>query len=646
MSNDFESNKVDNEINLAELFASIWAHKFAITFGTVCAIIVGSIYALTSPKVYVGTAEFALTEGERMSLPGVPSAIAALAGISGNGGPQGTSPEAILYSRSFIQKVSAQANLVADRVFNTYQEGWTNPLWKVTLKGYLGLASTTVNLSRLQSESVFNSFSNLVVLNEDKTGSQSISVSHANPERAAEIANDILDLLIAELEADQEKAQTARLTYLSSSLADALQNTEKTQENLKEYALNNNMLSVQAFTSQSVALDNLRKTLTETEALLDAVEGVATVLNAGNVTPASQRELKRLYPVVDDASFRRLFGMTEVISEWSWPEASVIAVVASTLTDRIERLGANIVKLEAEAQQFGQASEELFKLEREAKIAEATYTVLIEQVKAQSLNAGFKPEIVRIYDRAIAPIRPSSPNVKLIVAITTVLGAFGFIALSLIASMRRDVYWTDKSLSDLIGNPLLIKARGIRALRGNMQPGTQKGLRKISSAKLSQWRVDVSENPSNVVLIANLKSRISSVAVAEWLAMRCSDEGESTAVLSKSFDDMALSARNSDLFAPLMVAELSGSGAHFALPISQNSSEFYSSKTFKTIIEKMRTEFDRVIIASDEYDTQIVARVLRDQKPHFTIITRVGASKKSNIRQLADLIKVDACIYE
>ena len=42
------------------------------------------------------------------------------------------------------------------------------------------------------------------------------------------------------------------------------------------------------------------------------------------------------------------------------------------------------------------------KLEREAKIAEATYTVLIEQVKAQSMIAGFRPDNTEVYEYASA----------------------------------------------------------------------------------------------------------------------------------------------------------------------------------------------------------------------------------------------------
>ena len=54
-----------------------------------------------------------------------------------------------------------------------------------------------------------------------------------------------------------------------------------------------------------------------------------------------------------------------------------------------------------------QVVEELAKLTRDAKIAEATYTVLIEQVKSQSLAAGYKNETFRFLNMT-APLSPSS----------------------------------------------------------------------------------------------------------------------------------------------------------------------------------------------------------------------------------------------
>ena len=40
--------------------------------------------------------------------------------------------------------------------------------------------------------------------------------------------------------------------------------------------------------------------------------------------------------------FRRILGMSETISAWSWPESQTLQAVKSTLSDRIQRLQIDI----------------------------------------------------------------------------------------------------------------------------------------------------------------------------------------------------------------------------------------------------------------------------------------------------------------
>lgn len=646
MKNYLDVGRADDEIDLAEVFASLWAHKLAISFFTTVAIVIGGIYAFTAPRVYVATTSFVFTENGSSSSDQF-STLAALAGIStGFDKTHGLSLEEVLSSRLFIRRVSDATNLIGDIEFNETQGPLTSTAWKEAVKTFLGLKAAPVSLARRQAENVVKSFAKLVTLNDLQSGTQAVSVRHSDPERAAEIANSVLDLLIKEVETHQEEAQSTRLIYLSSSLADALQQLDSTQANLKDYALSNNILSVEAFASQSVALDNLRKTRVDTIALRSAADAVAAAAVVGSTSPEILKNLRARHVVLDDASFRRLFGMTEVASAWAWPSAATAEAVASTLADRIKRLEVDIVKLEAEAQQFGRASEELAKLSRAAKVAEATYTVLIEQVKAQSLSAGFKQDVAIVYDRAVVPLTPSAPKRSLIVALSAVLGAFVAVGLSLILSLRSDVYRTLTSLTDLVGSALMIEARGVRVFRHRVRSDTRTKLRALSRASLSQWRIDVCEKPSNLVLIANLNARISSDTVAEWLAMRCSREGQKVAVVNLTFDDPKISTTPSEFFPPFLVAEVQDSGTHFVLPPSETPSEFYANAKFRATVEKLRSKFDRVIMACDGNDAETVIRAVREQCPHVTLTTRVGATKKRSIRQLCALIEVDACIHE
>ena len=137
------------------------------------------------------------------------------------------------------------------------------------------------------------------------------------------------------------------------------------------------------------------------------------------------------FPIVDQVEFRRVLGQNEIISSWSWPEASSVGAVFDTLTERKSRLQSQINASQIDAERSGLALETYAKLEREAKIAEATYTVMIEQVKAQSMASGYRPDRTEVYEYASPSISPSAPKRSLILALGAVLGLFVGAALSL-----------------------------------------------------------------------------------------------------------------------------------------------------------------------------------------------------------------------
>ena len=138
--------------------------------------------------------------------------------------------------------------------------------------------------------------------------------------------------------------------------------------------------------------------------------------------------------------------MSETISAWSWPDIETIDAVSATLRDRIKRLDIDISNIEENAQIYATSAEDLAKYTRDAKIAEATYTVLIEQVKSQSLAAGFQPETFKVFEYATPPLSPSSPKRNLVLALGAVIGLFIGCALALINSIRKGVYYTRSAL--------------------------------------------------------------------------------------------------------------------------------------------------------------------------------------------------------
>ena len=152
--------------------------------------------------------------------------------------------------------------------------------------------------------------------------------------------------------------------------------------------------------------------------------------------------LRSKYPLIDDVRFRRILGMSEIISSWNWPDEATTQAVSATLSDRMQRLIVEISDLESEAQAYASSAEVLAKLTREAKIAEATYRVLIEQVKSQSLAAGFQSDTFTVFEYATPPLQPSAPRTNLLVIFGATLGFLIGITPSMINSMRKGVFYT------------------------------------------------------------------------------------------------------------------------------------------------------------------------------------------------------------
>ena len=216
------------------------------------------------------------------------------------------------------------------------------------------------------------------------------------------------------VESDSKTAQDLRLTYLSETLADALQEMEDAQKNLKNYALENSALAQENFISDSLKLDQIRMEKRKVQEIADLLSVIESLIKSANLDSKSYEALRSSNPLVDDINFRRILGMSETISAWSWPNIETIDAVSATLRDRSKRLDVEITNIEENAQIYATSAEDLAKYTRDAKIAEATYTVLIEQVKSQSLAAGFQPETFKVFEYATPPLAPSSPKRKLI----------------------------------------------------------------------------------------------------------------------------------------------------------------------------------------------------------------------------------------
>ena len=384
-------------------------------------IFLAGYYAITAEKKFTAKSIFQIEQNDSSSGFNLSGELGALASLAGFSGMQATSSTDVLLERAtgreFIIDMKAKFSIDRDLYFNTYDPDYKDPFWKATIKKIIGWQTTELEKNAIIENNVLKNYRKNVLFELTDGGAIEISVTHTDPEKASYYANGFMEEIRQMVEEESNASQALRLNYLSETLADALQDMEKAQENLKNYALENSAMAQENFISDSLKLDQIRMEQRKVKEIADLLSIIENFIKSGNLDDNSYEALRSSHPLVDDIEFRRILGMSETISAWTWPDIDTIDAVSATLNDRIKRLDVDISNIEENAQIYATSAEDLAKYTRDAKIAEATYTVLIEQVKSQSLAAGFQPETFKVFEYATPPLSPSSPKRNLVLAL-------------------------------------------------------------------------------------------------------------------------------------------------------------------------------------------------------------------------------------
>jgi uncharacterized protein involved in exopolysaccharide biosynthesis len=131
MQDSLNSNP-DDEINLRELFITLWAYKLLIASTCALGIVFGGYYALNADKEFTSAAIFKLDQARRdgISFDGQLGALAKIGGFGGGQLAAMTLPRDQFTGRIFIEKLDAKLNFQADPYFNSYNPNSVDPIWK------------------------------------------------------------------------------------------------------------------------------------------------------------------------------------------------------------------------------------------------------------------------------------------------------------------------------------------------------------------------------------------------------------------------------------------------------------------------------------------------------------------------------------
>ena len=206
------TSQYDDEIDLREFFAVLWAGRIKIVAITAIFAIVSVIYALSIPNQYKATALLSSADSSGGGLSGALGqlgGLASLAGVSLGGGEssKGQIAQEIMQSWSFIEGFVEDNNLAVG-VYAA--DGWDKSSNELQINsGLYDVSKSQWLVEPPSSWSLFKTFSDILSVSEDKkSGLVSVSIEYYSPL----IAKQWLDLYVAAINEHMQKREVAKVT--------------------------------------------------------------------------------------------------------------------------------------------------------------------------------------------------------------------------------------------------------------------------------------------------------------------------------------------------------------------------------------------------------------------------------------------------
>lgn len=478
-----------DEIDLSELFATLIHGWFTIVLSIALCGFLAIYYALfVAVEKFESKAVFSLNSSQSNMNLGQMGGLASLVGVSlETSGSQATFAKTQMQSRDFLLSIATTLDLFSDPEYNsslisersesnarnTLSKNITDFLMLMRSKDDQKGSLQIIDQRDLVEYRIIKKLSGGLQIEFDDV--VSIQYLDTDPTRATRIVNAVLDQILLDLKKKSELETRAQIDYLEAELLRVQTELESSAESLQEYALTNNLGSIQELAKSSLALEELR----DQRGILAESGKALLYLSINDPWDAAfLTDLSIKYPVAASLDFRRRLSLGRDLENWVRPSNDLIDAARLKVDLQISDLENVIARQSRDAEVTAIQAMDLAKLERNVKVKETIYEVLVKQFETNALTSGLPGEIAQVYERAVPAIVKTEPKRSLIVALGLVLGGFIGAVIVMIISAKRGVVRTISSLLNRLGrNEFYIKANANRSLRSR---SLKRALKKLS----------------------------------------------------------------------------------------------------------------------------------------------------------------------
>jgi polysaccharide biosynthesis transport protein len=171
----------------------------------------------------------------------------------------------------------------------------------------------------------------------------------------------------------------------------------------------------------------------------------------------------------------------------------------SGVDDRIAALETALGRFGAEIERVPAAEVEFFRLTRDQRLLEQIYTLIQTNLKEAEIQAASEPARVQVLDRALVPEQPTSPSLKMNLALAILLGMVGGVVGALARGYTDPRVRTPQDVWNATGGlPILATITPLRVGSTNDRPGRISWPRRVQALPAPGGALVLRDRPGSV----------------------------------------------------------------------------------------------------------------------------------------------------
>jgi polysaccharide biosynthesis transport protein len=649
----------DDEIDLMQLFGTLWRGKWSIMLCALVALFIGGYYAykVAVPK-YSATTMLTL----QLRNENVVDLESVISGASSDSAALNTELE-VIRSRGLIEQLVAELDLLKDPEFNGVLR--PDPEFSV------GKAITLIREYAGMPEPEKSAPSDQVILNSTiRSVREAISATNAratyifnigakteSSTKSALLANTLAELYISDQIAVKFQATENAVNWLSERVTSLELELRDKERAVKDLRSRSELVSPEALDILSRQSKDARDRLTETKAALGAAQvrlgDLQELQAAGDPIAMAARlndlALNRLLKDLDTGgeNAQRLFK-------------SRYDLLIARAQSNVDRLSQQVLALEDSSLRLHERIEdqssaliELEQLERETQATGVLYETFLTRLKETTVQRGLQQADSRVLSAATAPLTSVEPRRSLILALSLILGGMFGIGIVLLRQMMHRGFRTAEDLEATTGLPVLgqIPRIPIRKRDKLIQYLTDKPTSAASEAirnlRTSVLLSDI-DNPPQVIMSTSSIPGEGKTTQAISLAQNLSGLGKKVLLIEGDIRRRTFNRYfDSDPEGGILIAlsgevpledivvhdERMGCDIIMGRKSSVNAADIFSSDKFLEFLKKVREAYDYIVIDTPPVLVVPDARVIGQSVDAIVFTVNWDSTSKSQVSE-------------